>query len=234
MQDAAYIKRRDEIQTYFDRTALDAWKRLVSTEKVSGIRATVRAGRDAMRQAILDRFAEDLSGWRILDAGCGAGPLAIELAHRGADVLGVDLSPQMVEHANEALPAIRNGGSVRLVAGDMLAARENGTFDAVVSMDALIHYNGDEAAAAVAGLAQRTRHKLVFTLAPRTGFLAAMHKLGGLFPRSDRSPSIHPVVIDRLMDRMLARQDMENWSRGETARISSGFYISEAQELVRS
>jgi magnesium-protoporphyrin O-methyltransferase len=233
MQDAAYIKRRDEIQTYFDRTALDAWKRLVSTEKVSGIRATVRAGRDAMRQAILDRFAEDLSGWRILDAGCGAGPLAIELAHRGADVLGVDLSPQMVEHANEALPAIRNGGSVRLVAGDMLAA-ENGTFDAVVSMDALIHYNGDEAAAAVAGLAQRTRHKLVFTLAPRTGFLAAMHKLGGLFPRSDRSPSIHPVVIDRLMDRMLARQDMENWSRGETARISSGFYISEAQELVRS
>jgi magnesium-protoporphyrin O-methyltransferase len=115
----------------------------------------------------------------------------------------------------------------------MLAA-ENGTFDAVVSMDALIHYNGDEAAAAVAGLAQRTRHKLVFTLAPRTGFLATMHKLGGLFPRSDRSPSIHPVVIDRLMDRMLARQDMENWSRGETARISSGFYISEAQELVRS
>jgi SAM-dependent methyltransferase len=40
--------------------------------------------------------------------------LAIELAHRGADVLGVDLSPQMVEHANEALPAIRNGGSVTL------------------------------------------------------------------------------------------------------------------------
>ena len=112
MQDAAYIKRRDEIQTYFDRTALDAWKRLVSTEKVSGVRATVRAGRDAMRRAILDRFPADLRGWRILDAGCGAGPLAIELAHRGADVLGVDLSPQMIEHANEALPAIRNGGSV--------------------------------------------------------------------------------------------------------------------------
>lgn len=58
MQDAAYIKRRDEIQTYFDRTALDAWKRLISTEKVSGVRATVRAGRDAMRQAILDRLAK--------------------------------------------------------------------------------------------------------------------------------------------------------------------------------
>ncbi|MCC0034149.1 MAG: magnesium protoporphyrin IX methyltransferase [Hoeflea sp.] len=233
MENAAYIKRRDEIQTYFDRTALDAWKRLVSTEKVSGVRATVRAGRDAMRQAILDRFGEDLSGWRILDAGCGAGPLAIELAHRGADVLGVDLSPQMIAHANDALPAIRNGGSVRLVAGDMLAT-QNGTFDAVVSMDALIHYSGDEAAAAIAGLAQRTRRKLVFTLAPRTGLLAAMHKLGGLFPRSDRSPSIHPVVIERMMSRMLERGDMQDWSRGQTTRISSGFYISEAQELVRS
>ncbi|MBV6649332.1 MAG: magnesium protoporphyrin IX methyltransferase [Hoeflea sp.] len=233
MQDAAYIKRRDEIQTYFDRTALDAWKRLISTEKVSGVRATVRAGRDAMRQAILDRFGEDLSGWRILDAGCGAGPLAIELAHRGADVLGVDLSPQMIEHANEALPAIRNGGSVRLTAGDMLSP-EHGDFDAVVSMDALIHYSGDEATAAIAGLAHRTSRKMVFTLAPRTGFLAAMHKLGGLFPRSDRSPLIHPVVIDQMMNRMLARGDMQDWSRGETARISSGFYISEAQELVRS
>jgi magnesium-protoporphyrin O-methyltransferase len=233
MQDAAYIKRRDEIQTYFDRTALDAWKRLVSTEKVSGIRATVRAGRDAMRQAILDRFAEDLSGWRILDAGCGAGRWQSSWLI-AARMCWASISRRRWS-STRTRPCLRSATAARsrLVAGDMLAA-ENGTFDAVVSMDALIHYNGDEAAAAVAGLAQRTRHKLVFTLAPRTGFLAAMHKLGGLFPRSDRSPSIHPVVIDRLMDRMLARQDMENWSRGETARISSGFYISEAQELVRS
>jgi magnesium-protoporphyrin O-methyltransferase len=72
MHDAAYIKRRDEIRTYFDRTALDAWKRLTSTEKVSGVRATcVRARRHA--QAILDRFPKTSSGWRILDAGCGGG-----------------------------------------------------------------------------------------------------------------------------------------------------------------
>ena len=233
MQDAAYIKRRDEIQTYFDRTALDAWKRLISTEKVSGIRATVRAGRDAMRSAILDRFPQDLSGWRILDAGCGAGPLAIELAHRGADVLGVDLSPQMVSHANEALPAIRNGGSVSLIAGDMLAA-EHGEFDGVVSMDALIHYNSQEAAEAIAGLARRTSRKMVFTLAPRTRPLVVMQAVGKLFPRGDRSPAIQPVAIDRLIDRTLARDDMQGWSRVGSNRISSGFYISVAEELARS
>lgn len=233
MQDAAYIKRRDEIQTYFDRTALDAWKRLVSTEKVSGVRATVRAGRCAMRQAILDRFADDLSGWRILDAGCGAGPLAIELAHRGAEVLGVDLSQQMIEHANEALPEIRTGGSVTLIAGDMLAP-EHGAFDAVVSMDALIHYSADDAGKAIVGLARRTRRKMVFTLAPRTGPLVAMHKLGSLFPRGDRSPAIQPVAINRLIATTLAQADMQDWSEGKATRISSGFYISVAQELVRS
>jgi 2-polyprenyl-3-methyl-5-hydroxy-6-metoxy-1,4-benzoquinol methylase len=40
-----------------------------------------------------------------------------------------------------------------LVAGDMLAA-EHGTFDAVVSMDALIHYNGRSRRRQIAGLAQ--------------------------------------------------------------------------------
>ncbi|MEM5471731.1 magnesium protoporphyrin IX methyltransferase [Hoeflea sp. AS60] len=233
MQDAAYIKRRDEIQTYFDRTALDAWKRLISTEKVSGIRATVRAGRDAMRSAILDRFPHDLTGWRILDAGCGAGPLAIELAHRGADVLGVDLSPQMVSHANEALPAIRNGGSVTLIAGDMLAV-EHGEFDGVVSMDALIHYNALEAAEAIAGLARRTSRKMVFTLAPRTRPLVMMQAVGKLFPRGDRSPTIQPVAIDRLLTQAVQRNDMQGWTRGASTRISRGFYISVAEELVRS
>ncbi|OCW58477.1 magnesium protoporphyrin IX methyltransferase [Hoeflea olei] len=233
MQDAAYIKRRDEIQHYFDRTALEAWKRLTSTEKVSGVRATVRAGRAEMRAEILSRFPQDLKGWRILDAGCGGGPLAIELGHRGAEVLGVDLSPQMVSHANEALPEIQNGGSVHLIAGDMLAP-DHGEFDAVVSMDALIHYDAEAAKAAIAGLAARTRRKMVFTLAPRTRPLVAMKAVGKIFPRSDRSPAIQPVAIGKLIAETLARPDMAGWRSEAPSRVSRGFYISEAQELVRS
>jgi hypothetical protein len=55
----------------------------------------------------------------------------------------------------EGLPPIRNGGTVTLKAGDMLAP-EHGEFDAVISMDALIHYNAEAAANAIAGLARRT------------------------------------------------------------------------------
>lgn len=233
MHDAAYIKRRDEIRTYFDRTALEAWKRLTSTEKVSGVRATVRAGRDSMRAAILSRFPADLSGWRILDAGCGGGGLAIELARRGAHVHGVDLSPQMISHAIEGLPEIESGGSVTLVAGDMLSA-EHGEFDGVVSMDALIHYSAAAASEAIAGLARRTSRKMVFTLAPRNPALALMYATGKLFPRGDRSPTIHPVAVDRLIGATLSRGDMAGWTAGPQTRISRGFYISQAQELIRS
>jgi len=36
-------------------------------------------------------------GEKILDAGCGEGTLAVEIAKRGADVIGIDLSAEMIE-----------------------------------------------------------------------------------------------------------------------------------------
>ena len=84
MLNATYTHRRGEIETYFDRTAADAWARLTSDAPVSGIRATVRAGRDRMRSRLLDWLPADLTGHRLLDAGCGTGALAVEAARRGA------------------------------------------------------------------------------------------------------------------------------------------------------
>ena len=69
MPTLSYPERRGEIEHYFDRTALDAWKKLTSDAPVSGIRATVRAGRDRMRTRLSSWLPEDLSGRRVLDAG---------------------------------------------------------------------------------------------------------------------------------------------------------------------
>ena len=55
MCDTSYRERRDQLETYFDRTAAEAWARLTADAPVSRIRATVRAGRDDMR-AQLDRL----------------------------------------------------------------------------------------------------------------------------------------------------------------------------------
>ncbi len=120
MNSSTYVRRKDELETYFDRTAAEAWARLTSDAPVSGVRATVRAGRDRMRATLLSWLPQDLSGKRVLDAGCGTGALAVEAAKRGAQVVAIDLSPTLVDLARQRLPAIAGGGSVHFCSGDML------------------------------------------------------------------------------------------------------------------
>lgn len=161
----SYQRRLGQLETYFDRTAVEAWVRLTSDAPVSRIRATVRAGRDRMRATLLSRLPSDLRGQRVLDAGCGTGALAIAVARRGADVVAVDLSPKLIGLDQERLPGDLGPGTVEFVVGDMLAPAL-GRFDHVVAMDSLIHYETADMVEALAGLAWRTDH-LLFTFAPR-------------------------------------------------------------------
>ncbi|MFM1760285.1 MAG: hypothetical protein RLY75_1556, partial [Pseudomonadota bacterium] len=138
MSATSYLNRRSKLQDYFDRTANDAWAKLTSDAPVSGIRATVRAGRDQMRSNLIARLPESLNGKRILDAGCGTGALALELANKGASVVAIDLSPNLIELAKERIsPADRQNIDFR--SGDMLD-EGLGEFDYVVGMDSMIHY----------------------------------------------------------------------------------------------
>jgi len=52
----------------------------------------------------LDRMLPDLDGARVLDAGCGAGVYAEVLDERGADVVGVDVSDEMLREARARVP----------------------------------------------------------------------------------------------------------------------------------
>lgn len=232
MQSASYTNRRQQVETYFDRTAADAWARLTSDAPVSGIRATVRAGRDRMRRLLLDWLPEDLAGRRILDAGCGTGALAVEAARRGAEVVAIDLSPTLVDLARDRLPAIPGPGRVEFRVGDMLDPTL-GHFDHVVAMDSLIHYRADDAVRVLAGLAPRTSTSMVFTFAPRTALLSVMHTAGKLFPRQDRSPSIQPVSQRGLVAAVRRESVLNDLAVGRGERVDSGFYISQAMELVR-
>ena len=237
MQTPSYLDRRSQLLTYFDRTAVEAWSRLTSDAPVSKIRATVRAGRDAMRAEILSYLPQDLAGARVLDAGCGTGALAVEAARRGAQVTAIDLSPTLVDLARERTPAALDGGSITFLSGDMLDPAL-GRFDYAVAMDSLIHYRTTDLAAAVAGLAARVERSLVFTFAPRTTALTLMYAAGKLFPRGDRSPAIVPTSPGTIRDRLAAEAAGQGtaspWHLGRSVRIASGFYISQTQEVVKS
>jgi magnesium-protoporphyrin O-methyltransferase len=231
MGNETYTARRGELEQYFDRTAAETWARLTSTAKVSRIRETVRAGRDRMRATLLSWLPADLSGRRLLDAGCGTGALAVEAARRGAEVLAVDLAPTLLAHADERLPA-DVAGRVRFQAGDMLDPAL-GAFDHVVAMDSLIHYRAEDMLDALAALAARTSGSIVFTFAPRTPALAAMHAVGKFFPRGDRAPAIEPVAEQRLRAGVARHPGLAGWRVGRDACVRSGFYTSHALELVR-
>lgn len=229
MTDAAYRDRLTRIETYFDRTAVSAWEQMTSDAPLGRIRATVRAGRDRMRATILDMLPADMTGARVLDAGCGTGAFSVEAAARGSEVVGIDLSPKLVALARHRAPK-ELADRLDFRTGDLLD--ENlGSFDHVVAMDVLIHYPRDEAVATLARLTDRTRRSILFTFAPRTPLLATMHAVGKLFPRSDRSPAIEPVSEAGLRE-ALGRSG-PGFRTGRTARVTSGFYISQVMELVR-
>lgn len=230
MPTTTYAARRGELLQYFDRTAVDAWKRLTSDAPVNSIRATVRAGRDEMRATLLGWLPDDLHGVRILDAGCGTGALAVEAAKRGAHVVAIDLSPTLVALARERLPHNLGQGRIDFHVGDMLDPTL-GRFDHVVAMDSLIHYRAPDITRVLASLAERTERSILFTFAPRTLMLSAMWGVGRLFPHGDRAPAIEPVT-EQAITRHVAR-GVTGFRTLRTHRVNRGFYISQALEVAR-
>lgn len=63
----------------------------------------VRLGRDVFREHFNNpaffRFIGELRGKRVLEAGCSEGYNARLMARAGAEVVGVDISPRMIELA---------------------------------------------------------------------------------------------------------------------------------------
>jgi trans-aconitate methyltransferase len=100
-------------------------------------------------------------GERILDVGCGTGQLTNEIADRGADVLGVDASPEMIGQARQNYPRLR------FSLQDAAAMTFNSQFDAVFS-NAALHWMLNAAAVADSmARALRTGGRLVLEMGGR-------------------------------------------------------------------
>ena len=220
----SYQESRLRLEAYFDKTARKAWEDLTSDAPVSGIRATVRAGRDEMRALLLSTLPSDMNGMRLLDAGCGTGALAIAAAQRGADVVAIDVSQGLIDVAQKRAP---KNISIEWCVGDM-RSHNLGIFDHVIAMDSLIHYDEDDVVGVLKAWSQRA-NEIAFTFAPGTALLRTMHFVGKAFPRGDRSPAIKPISQARLSHSIEAA--LPDWNIGFTKRVSSGFYKSQAMGI---
>ena len=74
---------------------------------------------------------------RVLDVGCGTGFHSIELAKRGYEVVGVDLSPEMVKIARSKAKGFPNVSFLQADATRLEFAEE---FDAAIAMYGVISY----------------------------------------------------------------------------------------------
>jgi SAM-dependent methyltransferase len=86
-----------EVRDFWDRVAAD-WEIQVGDDG--------DVNRRLNSDPVLWRFAGDIVGRDVLDAGCGTGYLSRKLAREGARVVGVDLSPKMVDLARAKAPEI--------------------------------------------------------------------------------------------------------------------------------
>ncbi|MFJ4190436.1 class I SAM-dependent methyltransferase [Kitasatospora sp. NPDC089509] len=85
-------------------------------------------------RALLAAVLEEAAGEVVADLGCGPGHVAGWLAERGARVVGIDLSPRMVELAAREQP------QVEFRTGDLLALpAADGEFSAAVALYSVIH-----------------------------------------------------------------------------------------------
>ena len=90
--------------------------------------------------------AADLaSARRVLDIGCGAGTLVEAAVAAGADAVGVDISPAMVEAAQRRVPTATVVTADAQTA-DLLAAAPGEPFDRVVSRFGVMFFADPEAA----------------------------------------------------------------------------------------
>ena len=220
-----YLAKRARLENYFNEVSSDAWDKLTSNEPVSYVRQLVREGREKMQEAIMGKLPHDLTGARILDAGCGTGVLSRMLDERGAEVVSVDISDKLIEVAKNRSRSHRR---IEYFAGDM-KEKSFGNFDYIIAMDSLIHYSTEDVMSSIAEFSKRTNNSVLFTVIPSTFALRTKLRLGKYFPKSERSPEVVPIGWGQLHQ----LEDLKmNASLEKIKRIKRFFYVSEAWELA--
>ncbi|GEM_PF-1966670 len=96
------------------------------------------------RWAVLRRFLPLRPGQRVLDAGCSDGYVSQELAKSGCDVLGIDVAAKVIEQNNRRCAGERHQRFLSIPI-ERLTPEQVSTFDAIVSLDVLMHLDDPEA-----------------------------------------------------------------------------------------
>jgi trans-aconitate methyltransferase len=117
------------------------------------------------KHSFVTKYGEELIGWlhpqsgeRILDLGCGTGRLTFEISQSGAEVIGMDNSPEMIAKAKAGYP------DLQFEVKDAANFQFQEKFDAVFSNATLHWINEQENAVACIGNCLKVGGRFIFEL----------------------------------------------------------------------
>jgi ubiquinone/menaquinone biosynthesis C-methylase UbiE len=100
----------------------------------------------AIRHQYFLELLEGTSG-RVLEIGCGSGQMLHDLAQRGYEVVGVDLSPGMINASRKLISECLPHASVPLMVGDIESlCFPSASFDVVLAAGVIEYLGSDEKA----------------------------------------------------------------------------------------
>lgn len=99
----------------------------------AGLAGQSRAKR---RSELITHKAQLSPSKRVLEIGCGSGEFTVRFAETGADITGVDISPELLELAREKTSKYRN---VKLLEKRFEESDVGGPFDAIIGSSVLHH-----------------------------------------------------------------------------------------------
>lgn len=115
-----------------------------------------------LRIRFIDRHTE-IRGKRVVDIGCGGGILSEGLAKENADVLGIDLSKELIDIAD--LHGLESGIKVQyqFISAEALAEQQPEHFDFITCMEMLEHVPDPEAVVKACSRLLKSNGKVFFS-----------------------------------------------------------------------
>jgi len=137
----------------------------------------------------------DIRGKSVLDLGCGTGEVVVPLARRGADVVGIDISPELIALADERVRQAGVSATLR-VASAYETGLPDESFDVVCCISVLHHL---ELPVVREEIRRLLRKGGVFILKEPIRLSRTMGFVRGLLPsREDVSEYEHPFTSEEI------------------------------------
>jgi magnesium-protoporphyrin O-methyltransferase len=225
--DASAVGER--VHRYFETSGFSRWTAIYGTGDIPPIWKVIRDGHQRALDAVISWVGND-ENVTALDAGCGTGNLAIELAEHGYEVDGFDVSAPMIHFAKYINSGRTRKTPPKFTVGDIAAVEGTArTYDLVCCLDVLFHYPIEEASGMLTRLAKLSDNKLVASFALRTMMNDFWMKVGTKFHSKNRMTKLFMFSYDEIEKLMAAN----GFKITRSKRVKFFFYDSFVFEAVR-